>query len=136
MVTCYEEKLPDWYANYNDVKPTLDGNMYPGLSDWQLEMLMKWAAQDPVSQKEIIRNNAVYDIQSNRNPFIDYPGLEQFIWGDMRDVNFQYDTSNIQQVEESPVDIEEWYSLDGCRLEGKPNVKGVYINKRHKVLIR
>ena len=136
MVTCYEEKLPDWYANYSDVKPTLDGTMYPGFSGWQLEMLMKWAAQDPVSEKEINRNNAVYDIQNNRNPFIDYPGLEQLIWGDMQDVDFQYDTSDIRQVVKSTADKEKWYSLDGRLLQGRPTVKGVYINNRHRVLVR
>ena len=91
MVTCYEEKLPDWYANNSDSKPTLDGNTYPGLSDWQLKMLMKWAKNDPVSEKEINRNNAVYGIQKNRNPFIDYPGLEDYIWGNKMDVAFSYD---------------------------------------------
>lgn len=91
MVTCYEEKLPDWYANYSDSKPTLDGNTYPGLSEWQLKMLMKWAKNDPVSEKETNRNNAVYGIQKNRNPFIDYPGLEDYIWGDKMDVAFSYD---------------------------------------------
>lgn len=101
MVTCYEEKLPDWYTNYgvnnsnaetkNAVMATFDGNTYPGLSEWQLKMLMKWAKNDPVSEKEINRNNAVYDIQKNRNPFIDYPGLEEYIWGDKKDVAFSYD---------------------------------------------
>ena len=102
MVTCYEEKLPDWYSNYSESKPTLDGKTYPGLSPWQLEMLMKWAKNDPVSEKEINRNNAVYDIQNNRNPFIDYPGLEEYIWGDKKDEVFSYDnySSGIQNVEE------------------------------------
>ena len=91
MVTCYEEKLPDWYTNYSDSQPTLDGNTYPGLSEWQLKMLMKWAHNDPVSEKEIHRNNAVFGIQENRNPFIDYPGLEEYIWGNLSDVAFSYD---------------------------------------------
>ena len=91
MVTCYEEKLPDWYRNNNESRPTLDGNEYPGLSSWQLAMLMEWAKKDPVSAKETNRNNAVYSIQKNRNPFIDYPGLEEYIWGSMKDVAFSYD---------------------------------------------
>lgn len=73
MVTYYEEKLADWYASNPESQPTLDGQTYPGLSSWQLAMLMKWAKNDPVSEKEINRNNAVYAIQKNRNPFIDYP---------------------------------------------------------------
>ena len=46
---------------------------------------------DPVSDKEINRNKAVYGIQQNRNPFIDYPGLEEYIWGSKKDVAFSYD---------------------------------------------
>lgn len=45
------------------------------------EMLLRWHRQDPVSQKEVDRNQAVYGIQKNRNPFIDYPDLAEYIWG-------------------------------------------------------
>jgi hypothetical protein len=63
-------------------------------------MLMKWAKNDPVSEKEINRNNAVWGIQNNRNPFIDYPGLEDYIWGDKQDVAFSYDNyaTGIQDI--------------------------------------
>ena len=137
MVTCYEEKLPDWYKQYEEVKPTLDGNKYPGLSNWQLEMLMKWAAQDPVSPKETARNNAVYGIQNNRNPFIDYPGLEQLIWGDKKDVTFHYEgMSYILQIASGQQDADKWYMPDGRRLQGKPTQKGLYINNHRKVVVR
>jgi len=93
MVTCYEEKLSDWYTNYSgtDVVHVIDGKTYPGLQTWQLNMLMEWAKNDPVSEKETARNNAVYAIQNNRNPFIDYPGLEEYIWGTMTTTEFSYD---------------------------------------------
>ena len=92
MVTCYEEKLQDWYnGNADGVRATIDGSTYPAFQNWQLNMLMEWATADPVSEKEINRNNAVADIQGNRNPFIDYPGLEQYIWGKKTDVAFDYD---------------------------------------------
>ena len=128
MVTCYEEKLPDWFANFADSKATLDGNTYPGLSNWQLKMLMKWAKNDPVSEKEINRNIAVWDIQKNRNPFIDYPGLEEYIWGDKKDEAFSYDgsASGIQNIEEND-EVEGYYSIDGKRLQ-KPQ-RGVNIVK-------
>ena len=91
MVTCYEEKLADWYAgNADGVRATIDGTKYPAFQTWQLNMLMEWATADPVSEKEINRNNAVYGIQNNRNPFIDYPGLEQYIWGSKKDDAFSY----------------------------------------------
>ena len=88
MVTCYEEKLPDW-VNKGNANITINSS---GLVTWQLEMLMKWSKNDPVSaDKETPRNNAVYSIQGNRNPFIDYPGLEEYIWGALKDFAFSYD---------------------------------------------
>lgn len=51
------------------------------LQPWALEMLKEWHVIDPVSDKEINRNNAVYEIQHNRNPFIDYPEIVGKIWG-------------------------------------------------------
>jgi len=49
---------------------------------WALSMLYQWHIQDTVSQKEIDRNNAVYGIQHNRNPFIDHPEWVDSIWFD------------------------------------------------------
>lgn len=105
MVTRYENEIPTWYTKYGvngekgeetqkAVLATLDGETYPGLLSWQLNMMMKWSKNDPIDQpieKETSRNNAVYDIQNNRNPFIDYPGLEEYIWGSMTEVPFSYD---------------------------------------------
>ena len=119
MVTCYEEKLSDWYNNNAESRPTLDGTAYPGLSSWQLEMLMKWAANDPVSEKETARNNAVYTIQQNRNPFIDYPGLERFIWGDLKDASFSYDNYSATSIVEKRIKAnrpETVYTTDGKQL--------------------
>ena len=80
-------------------------------------MLMKWDKNDPVSEKEINRNNAVYGIQKNRNPFIDYPGLEEYIWGDKKDVAFSYDnfSTSIQDIMTSVLqeDKQEIYGADG-----------------------
>ena len=98
---------------------------------------MKWAAQDPVSPKETARNNAVYGIQNNRNPFIDYPGLEQLIWGDKKDVTFHYEgMSYILQIASGQQDADKWYMPDGRRLQGKPTQKGLYINNHRKVVVR
>ena len=92
MVTCYEEKLADWYAgNADGIRATIDGSTYPAFTQWQLNMLMEWAKNDPVSEKETARNEAVYAIQKNRNPFIDYPGLQEYIWGICINETFDYD---------------------------------------------
>jgi endonuclease I len=50
------------------------------LQEWALNMLLDWDELDPVSQKEIDRNDAVYALQGNRNPFIDHPEYVDSIW--------------------------------------------------------
>jgi endonuclease I len=44
-------------------------------------LLLAWHQLDPVSAKEIARNNEVFAIQGNRNPFVDYPTFAECIWG-------------------------------------------------------
>ena len=53
-----------------------------GLTKYGVALLMKWHRQDPISQKEIDRNNGIQETQGNRNPFIDYPYLAEYIWGE------------------------------------------------------
>ena len=50
------------------------------IKDWAMTMLLRWHEEDPVSDKEINRNNAAYNIQRNRNPFVDYPEFAERIW--------------------------------------------------------
>ncbi len=38
-----------------------------------LNVLLQWHKMDPVSEKEKQRNEIIYSLQGNRNPFIDYP---------------------------------------------------------------
>lgn len=84
MATCYEDVAGSWSNVFGE-------GTYPTLKEWQLNLLLKWAKEDPVSKKEIDRNNAIAEFQKNRNPFIDYPGLEQYIWGEKKDIAFSYD---------------------------------------------
>lgn len=51
------------------------------LTTYMRDLMLKWHREDPVSEKELKRNNAVYAHQRNRNPFIDYPELAEYIWG-------------------------------------------------------
>ena len=53
-----------------------------GLTKYGVALLMKWHRQDPVSKKEIDRNNGIQQTQGNRNPFIDYPYIAEYIWGE------------------------------------------------------
>jgi len=60
---------------------SFDKTAYPSLTTWSINLFLKWHRQDPVSEKETIRNNAIEKYQKNRNPFIDYPMLAEHIWG-------------------------------------------------------
>lgn len=53
-----------------------------GFTKKAVVLMMKWHREDPVSQKEIDRNNGIQQTQGNRNPFIDYPYLAEYIWGE------------------------------------------------------
>ncbi len=87
MVTCYENNLVSW----GNAGSTINGTTYPSFTTWALNMLLKWSRNDPVSDIERARNEAVCLKQHNRNPFIDYPGLEEYIWGTKTSVAFSYD---------------------------------------------
>src|SRR3989339_51810 len=80
MVTRYENLVASWETNSTEVDAILDGTSFPSFEIWFLNMLVEWNAADPVSQKEIDRNEAVYVIQKNRNPFIDHPEYIDAIW--------------------------------------------------------
>lgn len=106
MVTAYEKKQPTWSSTGDGIGDhcgTWTGDMfnledddpYQPFAPWAFSLLMKWAKEDPVSKKEIDRNEAIYRMQGNRNPFVDYAdplggGLEDYIWGDKKDVAFDY----------------------------------------------
>ena len=89
MVTCYEDRFTNWSAG--SATQVFSSDKYQGLKTWCMDMMMRWSKQDPVDATEIARNNAVQEVQGNRNPFVDYPGLEQYVWGDKKDVAFSYD---------------------------------------------
>lgn len=70
-----------------------------GLTDYAVALFMKWHREDPVSEKERVRNDAIYGIdnttgykQGNRNPFIDYPCLAEYIWGNRSGESVDFST--------------------------------------------
>jgi len=77
----YENLLP--YFQYTNVRNPLDSLSERAFKSWYVSLLLQWHQQDPVSQKEIDRNNTVYNIQGNRNPFVDNPQYAQAIWGNL-----------------------------------------------------
>lgn len=82
-----------------------------GLTDYSVALLMKWHRQDPVSQKEINRNNGMESVQGNRNPFIDYPCLAEYLWGSKAG-----ETVTLSELEGTFTG--SWTSGDGCPCEG------------------
>lgn len=133
MITCYESQIPSWNCDM------LDGKKYPGFKKWALDMLLRWSELDPVSEKEKNRIEAVYKIQNNRNPFIDYPGLEQYIWGKYTTQAFSADAylspSEITSILETEHDNDdtEIYDLSGRRVT-TPSSHGIYVIGGRKVL--
>lgn len=82
MATRYEDIISGWHSNDMNAEAILQPNSFPVFEDWFLNMLISWHNADPVSQKEIDRNNIVYtSYQHNRNPYIDHPEYVQQVWG-------------------------------------------------------
>lgn len=77
MCTAYQDRCGSWgnemFANTN----------YSKLSNYALKLMMKWAEEDPVSEREILRNNGVYKHQGNRNPFVDDAKLSEKVFGSL-----------------------------------------------------
>ena len=83
----------EWVFNLNEngrviFDETIDADTHYGpennygFTNYGLALMLKWHRQDPVSKKEVDRNNAIQLTQGNRNPFIDYPYLVEYIWGE------------------------------------------------------
>ncbi len=81
MATRYEDLISNWYNNSSGANAILDGTTYPAFENWVVDMLINWHLSDPVSEKEINRNNAIYAIQGNRNPYVDHPEFVLAVWG-------------------------------------------------------
>lgn len=81
MATRYENVIASWQNN-TGANEVLNGTSYPCYDQWFLDVLLAWHIADPVSQKEIDRNNTVYySFQNNRNPYIDHPEYVSSVWG-------------------------------------------------------
>ncbi len=102
VLACYENLHPNWTGG--SASQFFDGKKYPGLKSWALKMLLRWAKQDPVDDVERARNEVVYKKQKNRNPFVDYPSLCEYVWGDSITYAFDVSLSHGQSQEEIPDD--------------------------------
>lgn len=139
MATCYEDKITNWSGE------SIQGSSkYQPYTQWTFDMLMRWSKQDPVDEVEIARNNAVWNVQKNRNPFVDYPGLEEYVWGSKKTDAFSYDNYNDSGVTEgistpttvSPATDDTFHTLSGVRVSSNDLRPGIYIHQGKKVIIR
>lgn len=109
---------------YMSVRYYEQDNSWPGspmtsgsqLKPWALALMMEWHENDPVSAKETSRNNAVYAIQENRNPFIDHPEFVEAIWGDPSGL-FVQENSNTVSVYPIP-------AVDYCQIVFSDPISG------------
>ena len=90
VVTCYQD-----YTWMSEGVNMFNTEAYPTLNEYAQDLLMTWHRQDPVSAKEINRNEVVYEAQNNRNPFIDFPLLAEYLWGDSIDCTFTAEVSEM-----------------------------------------
>ena len=104
MATRYADVCANWSGG-------AFGSTCNGLEPYTAELMLKWHRLDPVSEKELIRNEVIYGNttynmsdkkQNNRNPFIDYPELVEYIWGDKQDVPVTIAVLDSPYANESP----------------------------------
>lgn len=88
MFTVYDDI--NWKSTNGWMYDTSFSTMF---KTWASQLLLRWSANDPVSQKELTRNDGIYKHQKNRNPFIDLPDLAEHIWGSKSNVPFSLDGS-------------------------------------------
>ncbi len=109
MATCYEGQAENWSG------AAFGGTKYQPMATWTFNMMMRWSKLDPVDDVERARNNAVArsDVQNNRNPFVDYPGLEDYIWGEKKEEAFSYDNYQGGTSPDIPVVAQPVFSPEG-----------------------
>ncbi len=74
------------------------------LQPWAYTLMLAWSAADPVSEKEVNRNNGIQKEQGNRNPFIDLPDLADYIWGAKKNEVYHLEGSHVPDPTPGPVD--------------------------------
>lgn len=77
MATAYQ----DFTWSGEGLKSLTTGD-YPTLQPWASELYMEWARQYKVDEIEVTRNERVGALQNNRNPYVDFPNLMEYVWGD------------------------------------------------------
>ncbi len=128
MATRYQNLIAGWENNIEEADVILNGTSYPAYEVWFLNLLLTWHDYDPVSDKEIDRNNAVYAIQNNRNPYVDHPEYVQAVWtpGGIKDEPSNHPTDFISSAgtPASSTIVLEWNDAVGAVLPDGYLIKG------------
>tara|TARA_B110000971_G_scaffold72695_1_gene74626 strand:+ start:279 stop:2132 length:1854 start_codon:yes stop_codon:yes gene_type:complete len=91
FITRYENQVSNWSSF-----AMFDGSSDQVLQTTFLSILIEWHLSDPVSQKEIDRNNNIYyNHQNNRNPFVDHPEYVSMIWNPVTDTEAPTAATNL-----------------------------------------
>ncbi len=98
MATCYQQTYT-WQGERG--LQQLQNDAWPTLKPWAYTLYLKWLKNDPVDELEVNRNEAVAGIQHNRNLFVDYPYLAEYIWGDSINVAFDPYTSITTAIDDT-----------------------------------
>lgn len=80
MATRYQNVIGAWQNNTTASNAVLNGTSNQVFENWVVAMLLNWHNADPVSQMELDRNQAAFEFQGNRNPYIDHPEFVEMIW--------------------------------------------------------
>lgn len=82
IATCYGDSLR--WVEVGEPGTAMTNEGWQEFQPWLRDLLLDWHRKDPVSDKEKARAIQVNKIQGNRNPFIDYPDLVEYIWGNKK----------------------------------------------------
>ena len=113
VATCYPDVA---WEERTDAVVSFVQEDYPTLKPAITPMLLQWHRQDPVSEWEKTRINRVYEVQSNRNPFVDFPELAEYIWGDKKGEVFTLDGSGGEGDDETPSSLTFDFASNEWRL--------------------
>lgn len=134
MVVRYMDRVGSWTQSGGNVVFT--NSSYKHLTPWAISQLLEWHRNDPVSSLESARNEAVYGIQHNRNPFIDHPELAEYLWGNMTGAAWSGSASSTPVISSpangSTINVG---TNSGDGVSRTITVKGVYLTKAVTVAV-
>ena len=131
MATRYSSQVGSWGGEANKV---FKGS-FPYLTTYSIDMYTKWDAMDPVSEKEIVRNDAAYKFQGNRNPFIDHPEYASIIWPSQYNQNVSVDENKVNNVIGLINSLPKTITLDDKEEINRVNTAYSVLNFKEKPLV-